>query len=330
MKIDVYNTRMKMDFLSKIFRFKSKDVPLKIGVFGILNNPEYRQEPWKESFSQRLECFDSVCVVCGHEPDVEMLAEEFPEDWKTGKLKAIYKPWSFPEWSYEELAKHLNSALVLAKEQGCEWMIKLDIDTVFHEKDMTRVRRMIQNAHKKGKWLVSFSKLQFFIPGRYWRKSSVPLAVNISMPIAYGFDRDTYTDLCQPIQWDGVSTAIHNGKPYDIPLGSLVFSEKIYKVRTVKLYNYDFTYRTYERSVELLYQIEMAHARFWGKGYSGLPLERITRETSMQDFLDLSRDRYRHMRKKMKIEDHPRHFQTSLKALKSDQWGFSLWGKILL
>lgn len=321
---------MKMDFFLKLLGLSDKDVQIKIGTFGIMNNPEYRQEPWKESFRQRLECFDSVCVVCGHEPDIKMLKDEFPDEWNSGKLRAVYKYWSFPEWSYEELAKHLNAALVLAKEQECDWMVKLDIDTVFHEKDMIDVRRTIKRAHQKEKWLVSFGKRQFFVPTRYWKKSIIPLAVNTRAPIAYGFDKNTYTDLCQPIEWDGVSTAVHNGKSYDIPLGELVSPKKIYKVRNIELYNYDFTYRTYERSIELLYQIEMAHARFWGKGYTGLPIGKISRETSMHDFLELSKDRYKNMKKSMKIIDHPKHFKASLVALTKEQWGFSLWDKFLL
>lgn len=312
------------------FKKRSEEKSIKVGCFGIMNNPEYRQEPWRESISQRLECFDSVCLVCGHKEDLKMLEEAFPQEWKSERLKAVYKYWPFPEWSYEELAKHLNCALELAREQGCDWMIKLDIDTVFHEKDMGRVRKILQTAERKGKWLVSFPKLQFFTPNHFWKKSSIPLAVKMSSPVAYGFDKNKYTDLCQPIRWDGSSKAVYQGNTYDIPLGVSVPENKILKASGVYLYNYDFTFRTYERSVELLYQIEMAHARFWGKGYSGLLIEDITRETSMQDFLKLSKERYFEMRKKMDINAHPKHFQASLKSLGEPQWGFSLWGKILL
>ncbi len=319
--------------VKSIFRFifnRSDRPKIKIAAFGMLNNPIYRQEPWRESITHRLECFDVAVLVCGHEPDVAMLAEAFPLEWASGKLVAVYREWPFPEWSYEELPKHLNTALALAKEQGCEWVVKLDIDTVVHEKDYQKFRRVIARAHQRDKWLVSFSKLQFFRPQRYWRKSSMPIGLNTSKPIIYGYDETRYTDLCQPIVWDGVSTVVHNGVTYDIPKGAAVDERYIQKVREVHLYNYDFTYRTYERSVELLYQIEMAHARFWGKGYSGLPIDQITRETSMRDFLELSRHRYVRMRRRMNIADHPRHFQESLQGLEESQWGFALWNKILL
>ena len=301
---------------------------LKIGSFGMINNPIYREEPWRENIRSRLDFFDVVCLMCGYEPDIKMLAKAFPEEWKSGKLKAKYKPCPFPEWSYEELPKHLNEALDFVREQNCDWAVKLDIDTVFHEKDLDDFLNVIQKAHKKGKWLVSFSKLQFFLLNRYWIKSSIPIAIRMSAPIVYGRDQITYTDLCQPIIQDLSSKFSVNGRIYDIPSGIAVSDDKIYKVRRINLYNYDYTYRTYDRSVELLYQIEMAHARFWGKGYSGLSIDKITRESSMQDFLESSSQRYSRMNKKMKIKDHPKYFQESLQNLNSSQWGHNLWDKI--
>jgi hypothetical protein len=303
--------------------------PIKVGTFGIMNNPEYRQEPWRESIAQRLACFDSVCLVCGNEPDLAMLAQAFPEEWRSGKLKAVYKPWPFPEWSYEELPKHLNASLMLAREQSCKWMVRLDIDTTVHEKDMKYLRRAIAKADRKGKWLVSMRKLQFFKPTRYFKKAYLPLAVDVTKPIAYGFDRLHENDLCQPIEWDGVSTVVQNGKAYDIPSGIGVPENKILKSRRARLFNYDFTFRTDTRSIELLYQIEMAHARFWNKGYEGRTIEKISKESSMEDFLKLSAGRYARMKKQMPIVKHPKHFQASLENLKPGQWGYDFWGKLV-
>ena len=319
-----------MNFLSRFFQRDHTDHALTICAFGIMNNPEYRQEAWRESIAQRLLCFDAVCLVCGREEDLEMLAEAFPIEWANGKFKAVYKYWPFPEWSYEELPRHLNAALELAREQHCDWMVKLDLDTVLHERDVVRFRREVARAHRKGKWVVSLPKIQFFTPTKYWRKGSLPIVINREAPIVYGFDRIRYTDLCQPIVWDGATTVAYNGKTYDIPSGETVPAKYVYQASGIELFNYDFTFRTYERSIELLYQIEMAHARFWGKGYSGIPIDLITRETAMKDFLELSTDRYTRMQKIMPIGKHPKHFQGLIQHLKPEQWGFGLWGKILL
>ncbi len=322
----VYNGTM--HFFTLPWFFRRPEPVIKIGSFGMMNNPTYRQEAWREGIAQRLDCFDVVCLVCGHEPDIAMLADAFPEAWQTGKLKAVYKPWPFPEWSYEELPRHLNAALALAREQGFQWMMKLDIDTVVHEKDVKRLRKVVARATKKDRWVISLPKLQFFTPFRCWSKGNLPLLVNVTKPIAYGFDHTKYTDLCQPIIWDGASTVTHNGKTYDIPSGTLIPEIHMYKTKKVKVFNYDFTFRTYERSIELLYQIEMAHARFWGKGYSQVPLGEITRETAMKDFLGLSEGRFSRMNRKTQIEDHPKHFQGVLKGITAGQWGHSLWEKV--
>jgi len=63
----------------------------------------------------------------------DLLNKAFPSECKSGKLKVVYKLWPFPEWSYEEFPKHLNTALDLVRGQNCDWAVKLDIDTVFHE-----------------------------------------------------------------------------------------------------------------------------------------------------------------------------------------------------
>lgn len=317
-----------MFFFKRLKILFKKDNALKIGTFGIINNPEYRQEPWRESIRHRLDFFDVVCLVCGNKDDINMLNEYFAKEVDNNKLILLYKNWPFPEWSYEELPKHLNEALILVKKQKCDWAVKLDIDTVFHEKDNKKFRFAINKAEILGKWMVSFSKLQFFLPERCWIKGSLPIAINLKKPVCYGFDTDKYTDLCQPIQWDGLTKLVYNGIEYSIPVGNSIKNSYILKSRRIKLFNYDFTFRTFERSIELLYQIEMAHSRFWGKGYSGLEIGDITRDSSMKDFLNLSKDRFLKMNKNMKISEHPKHFQDSLRTLKKGQWGFDLWGKI--
>jgi hypothetical protein len=308
--------------------FSKKQNTIKIACFGIINNPEYRQEPWKESIAQRLLMFDFVCLVCGNKSDLDIIQIAFPKEYAEGKLILEYKEWPFPYWSYEELPKHLNRALELARNTEAEWLIKLDIDTTFHEKDIQNIRNSLVRANIKNKKIVSFKKMQFFSPYKYWIKGYLPIALKGSSDIFYGFAEDKYTDLCQPIIWDRKSFVEHKGKKYLIPSGSLVQDKDIYRCSSIKLFNYDYTMRTYERSLDLLYYIEIAHARFWGEGYSGKKEKDITKESAMSDFLTLSLERYKRMNKKMSIDKHPFLFRGSLEALGRDQWGFSLWGKL--
>lgn len=302
---------------------------MKIGTFGMLNNPEYRQEPWRESIAQKLLCFDVVCLVCGNKGDIAMLKAQFPEAYGT-KLLPVYREWPFPEWSYEQLPQHLNEALELARFSGCQWAVRLDVDTVVHERDIAELRHAIAEADRAGKWLAAVQKMQFFMPTKYYEKGKMPLCVNLQKPVAYGFDTTRYTDLCQPIEWDGKTKLFFNGKHYDVPVGTAVSEEKVLQVSKVKLFNYDHTFRTQERATELLYEIECAHARFWGQGYNKKQLHEITRESAMADFIGLSLGRYQRMQLSMEIGKHPKHFQAILSGLQYPQWGFALWGKAVV
>ena len=41
------------------------------------------------------------------------------------------------------------------------------------------LKKAIQKADTKGKWIVSVRKLQFFKPTSYWQKGVVPVAINV-------------------------------------------------------------------------------------------------------------------------------------------------------
>lgn len=302
---------------------------MKIGMFGILNNPEYRQEPWRESIAQNLLCFDSVALVCVRQEDIDLIGQAFVDDVRTGKLRMIQKDWPFPEWSYEQLPMHLNAALALCRDQGCDWGIKLDVDTVLHEKDAFEMREWVKRADKAGKYVATIEKYQFFMPTHCYEKGKVPLFINLKKAVAYGFDIERYTDLCQPINWDGKQRAVVNGKKYDIPLGRSLSDDKKGVIAGCHVWNYDYTFRTYERARELLYWIEKAHDKFWGKGYLHESGDTITPDSAMRDFLQLSTGRWQKMGKRTRIDEHPVHFQEILSRLTYQQFGYGLWGKVV-
>jgi len=299
---------------------------MKIGMFGILNNPQYRQEPWWESIRQNLECFDCVSLVCARQEDIDMIRAEFPNEEREGRLWMSQMDWPFPEWSYEMLPMHLNAAMRQCKRMGCDWGVKLDVDTVLHEKDIYEMRSWVKRADAKGKWAATIEKYQFFKPTRCYEKGKIPLFINLKKSIAYGFDIERYTDLCQPIKWDTESKAVVNGKKYDTPLGHTIPADKMGVIPGVHVWNYDYTLRTKERAIELLYWIEKAHDKFWGKGYVNRSGDDITRESAFQDFINLSMGRWQKMNTEKKIEDHPKYFQDLLRKLKPEQWGYDLWG----
>lgn len=303
---------------------------MKVVAITMITDPEHRQDPWKEGIGQMLEVFSEVVVVCGREADVQMVNAHF----RDSRLYAKYLHWPQPEWSYEELPKHLNAALSTARELGADWIVRLDIDTAVHEKDFGALRHQLMRANVMEKWMVAFEKYQFFKPERCFEKGKMPLAIKADSPICYGFDTERYTDLCQPIVWDGKTTALisKEGKviAYPVPAGTKPDKRKLLEVG-VHVWNYDYTFKTMARAAELLYQFDRAHERFWGQGYSGRSGPEITVESAMDDFLKLSAGRWERMLKgkAMGISDHPKHFQESLRRLGSSQFGRGLWGKIV-
>lgn len=302
------------------------DKEMKIGAFTIITDPIHRQDPWKEGIAQMLEVFDEVVVVHGSADDPYLISAYFQDHPQKQKLTLRYLNWPQPEWSYEELPKHLNLGLNTLIDIGCDWGVRLDIDTAVHEKDSEELRKVIGDAERRGIWLVRLEKYQFFQANKCYEKGKIPLVVNLKKPISYGFDFDRYNDLCQPIKWDGKTEAMVNGKSTGIPAGRKVNDSSIMDSK-IHVWNYDYTFKTKERAAELLYQFERAHERFWQQGYTGRKGDDITPESAMYDFIQLSSGRLKKMVIQKNITDHPHHFQYSLNRLTSPQFGFDLWAK---
>ena len=293
----------------------------------MITDPEYRQDPWRESIAQMLSLFEKVVVVYGRREDADLLVDVFGTEVKDGRLVCVYLDWPQPSWSYEELPRHLNAGLAKAREIGLDWVVKFDIDNAVHEVDSMALRNKIAEADRFGRWVAVLEKYQFFSPGLCYQKGRIPIVVNLKKPIAYGFDQGRYTDLCQPIEWDGTTTASVNGRDTDIPAGKSIGKDRTYDTG-VHVWNYDYTWKTYDRAQELLYHFDRSHAMFWGKGYSGKALDEITPESAMADFLALAQGRFKKMILSKSVLAHPKHFIPGLRSLTGEQFGHGFWGKL--
>jgi len=302
-----------------------------------MTNPDYRQDPWKESIKQALEFCDQVVVIYGfHGQDIDDDSDldrvwELQKDYP-GKLQGYYLRWPQPEWSYDELPRHLNEGLRIARELDADWAFKFDIDTLIHENDFDKIRNALQEAKKQKVKLCKLEKKQFFMVDRYYEKGKIPLFVNTDFPIWYGYDRSRYTDLCQPITWNGESRVIARDQKFldsdnGIPAGKKI-SDMHIKAIGGHCWNYDYSFKTLERAKELLYYFDIAHAKWWGRGYSGLKIDEITPETALNDYLGLVAGRIKKCQYKIKPEDHPKHMIETVKNIKPERFGHNLWGLI--
>lgn len=311
---------------------------MKISAFTMITNPDWRQDPWRESIRQAMQVFDEVIVVYGRKED-DLLLQNDPiihelesknRNALEPKLKFYYLEWPQPEWSYEELAIHLNFAL--EKCTG-DWAVKFDIDTMFHEKDIFNIHQHLMHFASKHFTLASFQKHQFFLADRCYEKGRVNFAINrkdrIGSKICYGYDVGRYTDLCQPIIPDGSMHSFErNGvKTKPIPRGVSVPKERIGNTG-ISVMNYDYTFKTEDVARELLFIHDKAHASFWGASYSGVQPNEITRDTSFNDYLGLVSGRLQKCIKLFKPNDHPKYIRDRIKNIRPEEFGSNLWGKI--
>ena len=289
----------------------------------MITNPDYRQDPWRESIRQHSEIFDKVIVVYGREEDGNQLKEEFGEN---EKIDWHYLDWPQPEWSYEELPRHLNFVLDEAKKLNPDWIIKFDIDHIFHENDKATIYKSLQALKYEGAMLAQFEKLQFFLVDRAYEKGKVPLAINTKYDIRYGVDKTRYTDLCQPIIGCDKMVKYREGK-YEIPAGDPIPDSKMRKTG-IHVFNYDYSFKTFERAMEMLYHFDRSHAKWWGAGYHGKSLEDITPESAMAEYIALVGGRIHKPHKMFKPSDHPKNIRDRVTNIKPEEFGHSLWGKI--
>lgn len=287
----------------------------------MITNPDYRQDPWRESLRQALLVFDEVVVVCGDPEDPARVKQEFPDQ----PIVPVYLDWPQPEWTYDELARHLNFGLEKCRAMHADWVIKFDIDCLFHENSKSQFRQCLGAMKAHGDILAQFEKLQFFLVGRAYEKGKIPLGINMAFNVGYGVDKSRYTDLCQPIILSGDVVQYRQGK-HPIPKGDPVPERKM-KPTGIHVWNYDYSFKTYDRALELLYHFDRAHANWWGAGYHGRMLEDITPETAMAEYLALIKGRVEKCKKIFRPEDHPRFIQDRIRNIKPEEFGHSLWGK---
>ena len=297
---------------------------MKIAGFTMLTDPNYRQDLWMESIRQALEVFDEVVIIYGREKDKELLESVFGN--KKLSISWYFLEWPQPEWSYEELPRHLNLGLQYCYGYMADWAVLFSMDYFFHEKDKGKIHAKLA-AFKRDKIMIgSFEKLQFFKVNRAYEKGNVPIALNLSFDFQYGVNESRYTDLCYPIIPSGKTVKYHSGK-YDTPVGAPIPRDRM-RATGIHVWNYDYSFKTEERAKELLYHFDRAHAKWFGAGYYGDKIEDITMESAFRHYIKLVTGRIKKCYKVFKTEDHPKHIQNRVRNIKSNEFGYNLWDKI--
>lgn len=208
--------------------------------------------------------------------------------------------WPY-EFSWEIIGEHFQRGY-----EACtgDWVIHADLDFIFHERDFSTIRQAMEDNLDAP--ALSFWKYQFILPDRYNLKSRLVLAINRKK---YG-DRirfDSGGDLCQP-SLDGKQI-----KTDEVPEARIPF------------YNYEKLTKTKEQIIDDIGRMERAyHRRFdhWLYSKDG------SEKSAYQGWLRMAHGRFNKPQQHIKLEDHPKYVQETIKNLTSDQWGYSGFGNL--
>ena len=244
---------------------------MKISIFTTMTNPEERMDPWKEA----INCYENYA------DEVVIVGDDFKE-----------------EFTWSDIGKMFTKGL--QKATG-DWVIWMDIDNIFHEKDFEKLTKSIYD--NKSAPSIAFPKMQIFTPDRFAIKSIICRAFNKK-----DFPNITLNgggDLCLPTL---------NGKlikPGDVP-----------KTK-VPIWNYDTVFRT----KELIGHDRARYARAWKREFGDIGDRGV--ETSEEAFIawyEMIKKRYKKHIHKLDIGDHPKFIINKLSNLDDNQFGYDGFG----
>jgi len=247
---------------------------MKVGIFTTITNPEERGDNWADAYSCYESFADELTIIDGK------------DTWPK-------------EFSWELIGQHFQKGY---KQCHADWVIHMDTDFIFHERDFGRIRQALRDYPSAP--AVSFYKWQFVLPDRYNLKSRLVLAVNKS---AFG-DRIKFNgggDLCQPTL-DGKDLNLD-----EIPQAGVPF------------YNYEKLTKTKAQIIDDVERMDRAYHRYFGKWlYSNDGVG------AYEGWLHMATGRFAKPSKHIKLEEHPSFVQDTIANLAPYQFGYDGLGNL--
>lgn len=205
------------------------------------------------------------------------------------------KAWP-KEFSWEHIGQTFQESYTRINS---DWVIRADLDYIFHERDYRAIRMACENNPDAP--ALSFWKFQFVLPDRYNLKSRLVIAVNKGK---FG-DRirfDSGGDLCQP-SLDGEYI-----KPADVPEAGIPF------------YNYEKLCKTPAQIADDQGRMERAYFRHFGHTQMGSD---GTDQDAYRVWIEAQKGKFNKPQKFIKLTDHPKVIQETIKNLTPDQFGYN-------
>jgi hypothetical protein len=265
---------------------------MKLSIFTTITSPNKRGDTWRESITCYEQLADEVIVVDGDKQFEREVAFMQPTN-----VSVVDSEWP-KEFSWEFIGQQFQRGY-----ETCtgDWVIHADLDFIFHERDYRAIRMACENNPEAP--ALSFWKHQFVLPDRYNLKSRLVIAVNKGK---FGdrirFDGGGESDLCQP-SLDGEYI-----KPADVPEAQIPF------------YNYEKILKTRQQIADDQGRMERAYFRHFGKTQYGSD---GTDEGAYNNWIEAQKGKFNKPQKFIKLTDHPKVMQETIKNLTVDQWGYS-------
>ena len=297
-----------------------------MSIFTTITDPEQRQDPYLEAIDNYLDFADEVVVIDG--------SEEFEKGLLVGKnIKWIGSNWS-KEFDWDFIGKQFTRGYLSCTG---DWVMRMDIDYFLHPDDFEDIIEFLKNCDAPAAMM---PKKQFLLADRYRVKSLVPVAYNKGK---YG-DRiklDSGGDLCQP-SLDGKELnkemlPIISRKEYIIVGDDVTKKQQRkrlpkeykregnvvqYMNRGIHLWNYECLLRTKKVEAREFHRF----AKAWKRTFGNDPLGAESEEKALEKFLDMQLGRFKNDGwATIKLKEHPKYIQETIKKLTKEQFGYSLW-----
>ena len=244
---------------------------MKLTIFTSMTNPEDRMDPYKEALSCYEDFADEVITV----------GQDWPE-----------------EFSFEYIGTTFQEGF---DKSNSDWVIRMDIDNFFHERDILKIMKVLQKH--KDKPAIVFPKFQIFTPDRYDIKAKMCIAYNKKQ--FPNIKLNGGGDLCLPT------------------INGMILDQSNVPNENIPIWNYDSIFKT--KTI-----ISKDRARFarawkscfgdWGDRGGG------TENEAFDAWFEMITDRYKKHTLKLNLSDHPKYIAKSIASLTKDQFGYNAFG----
>ena len=292
----------------------------KISIFVTLGNigntPDEWQYAWREALKSYRDFADEIVVVYGGiEKEDDILGKSPLTGLDTLVDQAIYLPWKY-DFSWETIAQHFNAGL-----EACtgDWIMKMDIDYVIHERDMAELKARLEAYYKEKWWVCSFMKYTVLNQHKAYQKVHLPFIIRGDKKelIKFGIPEDDKTSAWgYPIMVNGFD------EKRGLPTGTSI-PDSMIRSTGIDIFNYDNTFRDKETTGKHFLRFSNAREK------AGFPREwGSTEEEALQKFIDMMWSRLKKTSgsyKPLLLESHPKYVRDRIKSLTPDLYGYNSW-----